>query len=142
MTATEEAAEWLIPVGAGWYAGADRWGTIYGPPLPLAGNAHRFDLSPAWFSYSAAVPALELLGALGVESIRDHSVGLANKFRVEVGLEPSNSAIVSVAVDDPGVFSEAGVAAALRAGGVRLSFYVYNTVDDVERAVAAHRRAV
>jgi selenocysteine lyase/cysteine desulfurase len=55
-------------------------------------------------------------------------------------LEPADSAIVSVDVED-GVarLERAGIRAAARAGGLRVSFHLYNTPDDVEAALAALR---
>ncbi|MEV6037935.1 aminotransferase class V-fold PLP-dependent enzyme [Nonomuraea sp. NPDC052116] len=128
--------ERMRPLAANWYAGADEGGSYYGPPLRLAPDARAFDLSPAWFSYVGAAPAIELLDELGVERIRDHNVALANRFRAGLGLEPSDSAIVSV--DAPGERLEAaGIRAAVRAGKVRASFHVYTTADDVDRALDA-----
>ncbi|MEV4114816.1 aminotransferase class V-fold PLP-dependent enzyme [Nonomuraea sp. NPDC049695] len=128
--------ERMRPLAANWYAGADEGGSYYGPPLRLAADARAFDLSPAWFSYVGAAPAIELLNELGVERVRDHNVGLANRFRTGLGLEPSDTAIVSV--DAPGErLAAAGIRAAVRAGKVRASFHIYNTADDVDRALDA-----
>ena len=68
----------------------------------------------------------------------DHNVGLANRFRVGLGLEPSDSAIVST--DVPGAadkLAAAGILAAVRAGSLRASFHLYNTDDDVDAALTA-----
>ncbi|MGW0483458.1 aminotransferase class V-fold PLP-dependent enzyme [Nonomuraea sp. NPDC003214] len=128
--------ERMRPLAANWYAGADEGGSFYGPPLRLAGDARAFDLSPAWFCYVGAAPALELLNEIGVERVRDHDVALANRFRAGLGLEPSDSAIVSV--DAPGERLEAaGIRAAVRAGKVRASFHAYTTTADVDRALDA-----
>ncbi|MEQ4725495.1 aminotransferase class V-fold PLP-dependent enzyme [Nonomuraea sp. B19D2] len=128
--------ERMRPLAANWYGGADEGGSYYGPPLRLAPDARAFDLSPAWFSYVGAAPAIELLNELGIERIRDHDVALANRFRTGLGLEPSGTAIVSV--DAPGErLAAAGIRAAVRAGKVRASFHVYNTADDVDRALDA-----
>jgi selenocysteine lyase/cysteine desulfurase len=128
--------ERMRPLAAGWYAGADEGGSYYGPPLRLAPDARAFDLSPAWFSYVGAAPAIELLNELGIKRIHDHNVGLANRFRAGLGLEPGDSAIVSV--DAPGErLAAAGIRAAVRAGRVRASFHVYTTTDDVDRALDA-----
>jgi selenocysteine lyase/cysteine desulfurase len=129
-------ADWLVPRYAGWYAGADPWEALYGPPLRLADDARRFDASPAWFDMVGAAPALEVIAGIGVEAIHDHSVGLANRFRDLVGLPASNSAIVSVETERGSDLARAGIKAATRAGRVRLSFYLYNTIEDVERAAA------
>jgi selenocysteine lyase/cysteine desulfurase len=51
----------LRAVNAGWYAGERPWETCYGLPLRQAADARRFDVSPAWFLWHAALPALELL---------------------------------------------------------------------------------
>lgn len=134
MTVNASGDEWLHPRDAGWYAGDDPWASIYGSPLRLAPDARRFDVSPPWFSFAAAAPTLEALAEVGVATIGRHSVGLANAFRERVGLEPSNSAIVSVRSDATEALRAAGVAHAPRGGRLRFSFYVYNTLDDVEAA--------
>ena len=127
----------LLPLHAGWYAGDDRWQTIYGGPLRLAADARRFDLSPAWHSWVAAAPALELLAEIDRTAVRDHSVGLANQFRAGLGMAPGDSAIVSLAVDDEtaDALRAADIAAASRAGRLRLSFHLANDEGDVAHAV-------
>lgn len=128
--------ERMRPIAANWYGSADRASGFYGPPLRLADNARAFDLSPAWFSYVGAAPALQLLNEIGIEQIRSHNVDLANRFRAGLGLPPSDSAIV--AVDAPGERLAAhGISAAVRAGKVRASFHLYTTTDDVDRALEA-----
>ena len=112
--------------------------SYYGPPLRLASSARRLDTSPAWFSWVGAAPALELLEELGVEAIRDHDVGLANRFRAGLGLPPGDSAIVSTSMPDAAERLErAGIRAAVRASSLRVSFHVYNTEADVDAALDA-----
>lgn len=138
MTVRPDVADLLTPVAAGWYAGERPWESIYGPPLRLAHDARRFDVSPAWLCWVAAAPTLELLADVGVAAVGAHDVALANRFRAAVDLPPSDSAIVSL--DRPGAaqaLAAAGVASAGRAGRVRLSFHLYNTEDDVDVAAAA-----
>lgn len=136
----------IRPLQAGWYAGEDPAESYYGPPLRLAASARRFDISPAWFSFVGAAPALELLNEIGVEAVHAHNVRLARRFLDGLGLpsgsdgEPAaaDSAIVSVA--RPGAVQRleaAGVRAAVRAGQVRLSFHLYTTDADVDRALEA-----
>ena len=134
MTVSDAGDAWLQPRDAGWYAGDDPWESIYGSPLRLAPDARRFDVSPAWFSFAAAAPTLEMLAELGAATIGRHSIGLANEFRSQVGLEPSDSAIVSIDSDAGEALRAAGIAHTTRAGRLRLCFYVYNTADDVEAA--------
>lgn len=138
MTVRPELQARMQPLYAGWYAGEDPWDSIYGPPLRLATNARRFDLSPGWLNWVALVPALELLLEVGADTIRRHNVGLANSVRSMLGLEPSNSAIVSLELDPD--FDHArleGLHTAYRAGRLRAGFHLYNTEEDVERLAAA-----
>lgn len=137
-TVRGDVFEQLPPIAAGWYAGEQPWDSIYGEPLRLAADARRYDVSPAWSAWVAAVPSLELLADVGVDAIGAHDVALANRFREGIDLASSNSAIVSFAV--PGAeacLRQAGVVFAGRAGRTRLSFHLYNTVDDVDLAVRA-----
>ena len=143
MAVRPSAAERLKPHMAGWYAGDDPFDTNYDAPLRLADDASRFDLSPAWMSWVGAAPALRLLGEVGVEAIHAHDVGLANRFRAGLGLEPGNSAIVALPAEDDLVAAlrAAEVSVTVREGFIRLSFHLWNTEADVDRAleVAAGR---
>ncbi len=133
-----ELMDGLRPLAAGWYAGEDPWGSIYGSPLRLAGDARRYDLSPAWFSWVGTAVALELLAGLDQPAVCRHNVGLADSFLAGLGLPAQGSAIATVA--RPGASERraaAGIRTAVRAGRIRASFHIYNTAADVERAVAA-----
>lgn len=133
--------DWLpqiAPHAAGWYAGEDVHKSYFGPPLRLARTARRLDTSPAWFSWVGTAATLELVNRIGVEAINAHDVGLANRFRAGLGMEPSNSAIVSVDLPDAAERLErAGVMAAVRGGRLRASWHVYNTEADVDAALDA-----
>lgn len=127
----------LRPLSAGWYAGDDPWDSIYGSPLRLAGDARRFDVSPAWFSWVGAAAALELVATLDQEAVRRHDVGLADSFLEALGQPAQGSAIVTVSL--PGAaerLAAAGIRTAVRGGRVRASFHLYNTAADVARTVA------
>ena len=139
MAVRSAAAERLRPHLAGWYAGDDPFDTNYDVPLRLASDASRFDLSPAWLTWVGAAPAIELLGEVGIEAIHVHDVGLANRFRAGLGMEPGDSAIVAL-VDDEELVARlraADVSVTVREGFVRLSFHVFNTEVDVDRALEA-----
>ena len=128
----------IVPTAAGWYAGEDVHASYFGPPLRLAADARRLDTSPAWHSWVGAAPALALLEEIGVTAIHEHDLRLANRFRAGLGLEAGDSAIVFV--DAPGAeerLARAGIRAAVRNGRLRTSWHVYNTDEDVERALAA-----
>ena len=128
----------IAPTAAGWFAGEDPFASYFGRPLRLAHDARRLDTSPAWHSWVGAAPALGVLEEIGVAAIHEHDLRLANRFRNGLGLEPGDSAIVFV--DAPGAeerLQTAGVRAAVRGGRVRTSWHVYNTDDDVDRALDA-----
>jgi selenocysteine lyase/cysteine desulfurase len=139
LTIRPDRMDELVPVHAGWYAGEDVWSSIYGGPLRLARSARRFDVSPAWLSWVGAVPALRLLERVGVASIHAHDLRLANRFRAGLGLPPGDSAIVSVrgVPDASERMARAGVRTSVRADGLRVSFHLYNTEADVDRALGA-----
>lgn len=140
FTIRAERRDELRPSAAGWYAGEDPLAAYYGAPLRLAGDARRFDLSPAWLSWVGAAPALALLAELGAETIHAHDLRMANRLRAGLGLPPGDSAIVSVAGLDADAgerLAAAGVMAGGRAGALRLSCHLYTTERDVDGALAA-----
>lgn len=139
FTVQPELTDGLIPHTAGWYAGADPWTSIYGSPLRLARDARRFDVSPAWHSWIAQAPGLDLLTEVGATTLHDHALGLASRFRAAVGIPPGDSAIVSLSVDPSAApqLDRAGVIGSVRAGRLRLAFHVNNTAADADRAADA-----
>ncbi len=138
MAVGDRWLERIVPHSAGWYAGEDVHSSYFGPPLRLARDARRLDTSPAWFSWVGAQPALELLNRIGIAAVHAHDVGLANRLRAGLGMEPSNSAIVSADVADAaGRLQRAGIAAAQRGGRLRVSCHLYNTEDDVDATLDA-----
>ncbi|WP_019358306.1 aminotransferase class V-fold PLP-dependent enzyme [Streptomyces sp. AA1529] len=133
----------LLPLHAGWVAGASPWDDCYGPIARLAPDARAYTESIAFLPYLGAVPSLALVEELGgPEVIGAHDRALAARFRAGVaelpgGYEPvpGDSAIVAV----PGLghavekLAAAGVALAARDGNLRASFHLHNTEADVER---------
>jgi selenocysteine lyase/cysteine desulfurase len=133
-----ERLEMLRPLNAGWYAGENPWTSIYGPPLRLATDARRLDISPAWLAWAGTVPALELLDEVGIATIHRHDLGLANALRQRLGLPSGDSAIVTVAAEGSlERLREAGIKSSVRAGAVRLSFHLHNTESDVDAVARA-----
>jgi selenocysteine lyase/cysteine desulfurase len=128
----------LVPHAANWYAAEDAWGSTTGLPPKLAGEARRLDTSPAWYCHVGAADSLGWLAGLDLASVQAHCTGLADRFRAGLGLPPAGSAIVHVDVPDAARrLAEAGIAATARGGGARLSFGLYTSDDDVDRALAA-----
>jgi selenocysteine lyase/cysteine desulfurase len=137
MSVRPELVEQLTPLAAGWYAGEDPHASYYGPPLRLAADARRFDVSPAWFPWIATAPTLELLLEIGIDAIHEHNLRLANRFRTGLGLPPGDSAIVSAEQSEAEErLSGTRVMAAARAGLLRTSWHVYNTDNDVDELLA------
>jgi selenocysteine lyase/cysteine desulfurase len=138
LAVSEELRRSMVPHAANWYAGEDRWASIYGLPLRLAADARQLDTSPAWFCHVGAAAALPWLASLDLDQVRAHCVGLANQLRAGLGGEPSNSAIA--VVDRPGAaerLTEAGLSVSTRRGAAPLAVYLYNTEADVKRALDA-----
>lgn len=139
LTIRPERMDQIVPITASWYAGENRWSSIYGAPLRLADTARRYDLSPVWHSWVGAAASLELLLGYGVDAIHAHNVGLANAFRSGLGLPASDSAIISLGLRPGGAerVQDAKITAAMRAGRLRVSFHLNNSQHDVDRAVDA-----
>jgi selenocysteine lyase/cysteine desulfurase len=141
LTVRPELVDGLLPVAAGWYAGEDRWSSIYGSPLRLAREARRFDLSPAWLSWVGQAASLGLLLEVGSETLHGHATRAARRFCEAVELPFTGSAIVSAGADEevPALLRERGIQAATRAGRLRLSFHVSTTAADVDDAAQVLR---
>jgi selenocysteine lyase/cysteine desulfurase len=139
MSIAPERLDALAPAAASWFSTGDPYDAFIGPPLRLADDARRLDGSPAWFSWVGALPALELLAAVGVEAIHEHDVGLANRFRAAMGMEPGNSAIVTVPGNVDALRAE-GVQVAKPGEQVRLGFHLYNSEADADRVAGVLTR--
>lgn len=139
MALTDDALERTPPVAANWYAGQDRWQSVYGLPLRLATDARRLDLSPVWLAHVGAAAALPWLARLDQHAVHAHCVGLANDLLRGLGLPASNSAIVSLDLPPAATdrLAAAGVRCAMRGGRTRFAFHLYNDSDDVRLALAA-----
>ena len=136
MSIRPERMDSVVPHAAGWYAGEDPLQTFFGGPLRLASSARQLDTSPAWFMWVATAAALDVIERIGVDAIHEHDVAIANRFRVELGLEPSNSAIVFCDIEDAAdKLERAGIRAAVRGGRLRTSWHLYNTDEDVQRTL-------
>ena len=127
--ASDRAVDEFVPHTAGWYSGDDPWASCYGPELHLAEGARRFEVSPAWHAWAGAEAALGFAASLDMDDVRRHDVGLANAFREELGLEASDSAIVTwpdADGSDLAALTAAGVVASGRAGRARVAFHLWN----------------
>ena len=133
LAVSERLLERVVPHSAGWYAGEDVHASYFGPPLRLASNARRLDVSPAWFSWVGTQPALELIDQVGIQAIHAHDVALADRFRAGIGQEPGSSAIVCADLPKAAErLQRAGIVAAVRGGLLRTSWHLYNDESDVD----------
>ncbi|MVU75748.1 aminotransferase class V-fold PLP-dependent enzyme [Nocardia sp. ET3-3] len=139
LAGTPAALDDLSPVAAGWYAGYNPWETCYDGPLRLAEDARRFDVGPVWQAWIGQRRSLELIEGVGIDTIHRHDVALADRLRKGLGLPEGNSAVVSLEVSEPALerVRAARVVGAMRAGRLRLACHLYNTEEDVDRALDA-----
>ena len=140
LTVRPEAAGRLSGHNAGWYAGADVWGSVYGPGLTVAADARRFDVSPAWLSWVGTRTSLEALLDLAPERRRRHGADLADALRDRLGLAPEGRPVLCLPDPDGGLLAAlaaAGCTAVSRAGRARLAFHLWNDEEDVDRVVDA-----
>jgi selenocysteine lyase/cysteine desulfurase len=140
LTVAERVQELLRPVQAGWYAGDDVWHSIYGPDMRLAGDARRFDVSPAWQAWIGAEQAIGLFAGLDVGEVWERTSGLGDLLCDGLGMPRQHQAIV--ACPDPDgerlrALTEAGIRISGRAGRLRASFHLWNTEDDVDAVLRA-----
>lgn len=135
LTVREGLDDSLVPIAAGWCSADAVWESCYAGHTPLAKNATRFDLSPAWPVIGGTLASLEFIGSIDPFEVQRHGVGLANQARAELGLPAGDSAIVAWP-DPDGValasMKAAGITASGRLGNARVSFHLWNTADDVE----------
>lgn len=137
MTISGRYRERVVPRDANWYAAADPWTAIYADSLQLADDARRFNVSPAWLNWHAALVSLQAIERRGIEAIHRHNVSLVNSLRGALGMELGNSAIVSLPLGErvAADLAAAGVKASSRAGRTRIACHLYNDADDIGRVL-------
>lgn len=134
LTVREDVMDSLVPSQAGWYAGEKPWESIYGLPLRLAKDARRFDVSPAWFLWVGTNASLGFLERVGTEELHRHALEVEVAFATAADLRPGTSAIRSLEADElvPALMGGVDAVASVRAGRLRMSFHVNNTVAEAE----------
>lgn len=135
LTVRPERTDTFLPVNAGWYAGESIWDSTYGPGMRLAGDARRFDVSPAWLSWVGAAAAGEVFAELSMSRVREHVGGLADQVREALGQEPCRRPVLALPDSDGALaarLTDAGATVASRGGGVRIAFHLWNTEEDVD----------
>jgi selenocysteine lyase/cysteine desulfurase len=129
------------PILANWRTTDPLYGSPYGGPLLHRGDASRFDVSLAWHAWAGARPSLELIVQWQRAGVLAGVLDLSARLAAGLGLDPPTSSIVCLSVPDAeaaeAALTRAGVRCAARGGNLRLSPHVYNTLDEIDRAVAA-----
>ncbi|WP_167046810.1 aminotransferase class V-fold PLP-dependent enzyme [Salinibacterium sp. ZJ454] len=140
LTLGERFEAELEPVQAGWYAGDDVWQSCYGPAMHLAGDARRFDVSPAWQAWIGARPAIRMFADLDIAEVWARTSGLGDQLCDALGIPQQHQAIVTwpdADGSDLRRLSDAGIRVSGRAGRLRASFHLWNDASDVRAVVAA-----
>lgn len=134
LSGTTEALSELRPLAANWYSAVEPWNSLYGAALEHGSEANRLDMAPVWPAFVSLEHSLALIEQVGVPTIHEHDVALADRFRAEADLKGSGSAIVSLPAPEGAAerLAEAGIAAAVRDGRLRVAFHLYNTDADVD----------
>jgi selenocysteine lyase/cysteine desulfurase len=144
-----ELVERLTPTVTSWMSQRDVF-AFRTQHLDLAPAARRFEGgTPPIPNIYQARPALDLLVRTGMENVAEQIERLARAFLQgarDLGIEsktPADSVgplAVLRATDSAaliGKLTERGIVASTRHDGVRFAFHVYNTMEDVHRALAA-----
>lgn len=148
-----ELVQRLLPPFAGWMAfeGTDDYTRLTRYSDTWRDDARRFEsVTLPYQDFAALTTSLAMLLDCGVPAIAAHAracqeplVDWAHRRRVPVTspLDDHRSAIVCVAPPDPvaahAALAARGIHVSLREGSLRLSPHIYNTVDEMERVVAA-----
>jgi selenocysteine lyase/cysteine desulfurase len=131
----------IPPVLANWRSSSQPYANFYGPPLDLAADAARFDVSLAWLAWVGAQESLRLLVEWQRSGALDLARDLARRLGSQLGLSEPLGSVVTVPVEDAErvreALAERGVRASVRTGGVRLSPHVYNSVEHIDLAIEA-----
>jgi selenocysteine lyase/cysteine desulfurase len=144
MYVRKELVSSLIPTVSGWFAQANPF--AYDPKLfDLSSTARRFESgSPSVPNVYAALPGFQLLQEIGMENIANHVENLAQSLLShahDMGIRaktPADSAgpLVVLQSKDSSLLvqklAENNIVASNRHDGLRISFHVYNTMDDVQ----------
>ena len=147
LYARKELISSLVPTVTGWFAQTNPF--AFDPQhIDLSPSARRFESgSPSMPNVYAAVPGFELLREIGMENVAGHIKRLAQSLlrcARDVGIRaktPADSAgpLVVLQCKDSNLMVQklaaSDIVASNRHDGLRISFHVYNTMDDV-KAVA------
>jgi selenocysteine lyase/cysteine desulfurase len=154
MYVRKELISSLLPTLTGWFAQTNPF--AYDPQtIDLSPTARRFESgTPSVPNVYGAVPGFELLREIGMENVASHIKSLAQSFlhrAVDLGIRaktPADSAgpLVVLPSKDSTLLvrklAESGIVASNRYDGLRISFHVYNTMEDVKAVVEVLKKNI
>ncbi|GJM39022.1 MAG: aminotransferase class V [Acidimicrobiales bacterium] len=131
----------------GWKSTQEPMQSFYGPDLELARSAARLDASTPWFDPLVNIEGMRIIASAGIGNIARHNMSLVDRLAsagLDVAFRPEcRSPIVSVDIPDAesrlARLEDAGVAASVRDGRLRVSFHLYNDEDDVDLLISLLR---
>ena len=154
MYVRKELISSLVPTLTGWFAQTNPF--AYDPQtIDLSSTARRFESgTPSVPNVYGAVPGFELLREIGMENVASHIKSLAQSLlhsAVDLGIRaktPADSAgpLVVLPSKDSTLLvqklEENGIVASNRYDGLRISFHVYNTMEDVKAVVEVLKKNI
>lgn len=154
MYVRKELISSLVPTVTGWFAQINPF--AFDPQhIDLSHTARRFESgSPSVPNVYAAVPGFELLREIGMENVAGHIKKLTQSLlrcACDLGIRaktPVDSAgpLVVLQCKDSTVLvqnlAESDIVASNRHDGLRISFHVYNTMDDVQAVVEVLKKNI
>jgi selenocysteine lyase/cysteine desulfurase len=154
MYVRKELISSLVPTLTGWFAQTNPF--AYDPQtIDLSPTARRFESgTPSVPNVYGAVPGFELLREIGMENVASHIKSLAQALlhsAVDLGIRaktPADSAgpLVVLPSKDSILLvqklEENGIVASNRYDGLRISFHVYNTMEDVKAVVEVLKKNI
>ena len=154
MYVRKELISSLVPTVTGWFAQTNPF--AFDPQhFDLSPTARRFESgSPAVPNVYAAVPGFELLREIGMEEVAGHIQQLTQALlscardlgvRTKTPADSSGPLVVLQCKDSTSLvqkLAESDIVASNRHDGLRISFHVYNTMDDVKAVMEVLQRNI
>jgi selenocysteine lyase/cysteine desulfurase len=154
MYVRKELISSLSPTVTGWFAQANPF--AYDPKLfDLSPTARRFESgSPSVPNVYAALPGFQLLQEIGLENVAGHIKKLAQSLlncthdlgiRAKTPADSAGPLVVLQSKDSTSLvqkLAESNIVASNRHDGLRISFHVYNILDDVRAVVEVLKKNI
>jgi cysteine desulfurase/selenocysteine lyase len=137
----------MSPVAPGWKAAAEPLSSFFGPDIRLSASASRFDQSLSWFNALADRESLRLLSGVGMAAITTHNTDLMANLSEGLrmagidcqdhppGFRSTLLSLMPRRTDTAARLAAEGVVVSMRAGRIRLSVHIYNTIEQIDRLI-------